>query len=472
MPIPLSNIARCNPENEDVTRYIPEPHYISSASVTADAEDNWLRERIDYVDYVDHFYEYDNLNPSITACALPTEILHIIFGHLSRQDLSPVRLCNKHVYAVASTHFFETLYLGPRIKHLRTLVTIARHPLYRKSVKKIVYDTTWYPSLGYTTFRVSTGKSRFLQVTDEYDKDEMMLLKGINDDQDHLLQDQISSESDCLLDCLPCLPALRKIVVGQRAESIGALSELVNSMLIPAADRDRRIGIGRIQRHGLLACLQAVALTKTGIRELSLGTTTEQSASEKHPILINTLCLSDENLTLARVAFARLHTMSLTIDLDKGSGYHFRTILDKALLAKFVSAAPGLRHLSVDITSASRLNIFDPNNHNIILLEDIIGNALEMDLNTFHLGMKLLPNQMFFLHGADMESFLNRHRRGLQRLTLSGISMHSQCWNQVIAAVKTLPELRSCSFEKCKKYFRRGRNVTRFNWDSETGIKS
>ena len=75
---------------------------------------------------------------SITT--VPNEVLGIIFDNLRRTDLKASRLVCRHWSTLAIGNLFKTIYISCRDRDLETFDHITSHGLFRRTVRKLVYD--------------------------------------------------------------------------------------------------------------------------------------------------------------------------------------------------------------------------------------------------------------------------------------------------------------------------------------------
>ncbi|KAL8923351.1 MAG: hypothetical protein Q9208_004621 [Pyrenodesmia sp. 3 TL-2023] len=80
---------------------------------------------------------------------LPNELLVLVLGYLSNQDLKHTRLACKRLSSLSDYHFdLDTVYLSPRSKDMEVFDGITQHPFFSKRVKHVIYDSAQFVHLG------------------------------------------------------------------------------------------------------------------------------------------------------------------------------------------------------------------------------------------------------------------------------------------------------------------------------------
>lgn len=88
-------------------------------------------------------YYWDDPYP-YQALILPQELLLAILECLEKKDLKQVRLVSKLWCPVATELLFDRIYFSAHEKDLDVFNKIGGHPLLRKAVRELVYDTTTF----------------------------------------------------------------------------------------------------------------------------------------------------------------------------------------------------------------------------------------------------------------------------------------------------------------------------------------
>ncbi|KAI9716906.1 MAG: hypothetical protein M1812_005055 [Candelaria pacifica] len=70
---------------------------------------------------------------------VPTEILFVIFGVLAKKDIKNVRLVCKEFDAVACHYLVDHVFISPLRGNLDIFVHVMRHPIFSKTVRKIIW---------------------------------------------------------------------------------------------------------------------------------------------------------------------------------------------------------------------------------------------------------------------------------------------------------------------------------------------
>ncbi|KAL8653343.1 MAG: hypothetical protein Q9226_003888 [Calogaya cf. arnoldii] len=78
---------------------------------------------------------------------LPNEVLTIVLGNLPRKHLKQTRLVSKRLAALGALQLVDTVYISPREKDMVVFDAITKHPVFSKSIKKIVYDNARFADL-------------------------------------------------------------------------------------------------------------------------------------------------------------------------------------------------------------------------------------------------------------------------------------------------------------------------------------
>lgn len=72
--------------------------------------------------------------------SLPPEIVHVIASILPARDIKRLRLVNNKLNAIASAYLFETIFVELLPGSLAKLSSVARHPVFSKSVRTIFFS--------------------------------------------------------------------------------------------------------------------------------------------------------------------------------------------------------------------------------------------------------------------------------------------------------------------------------------------
>ncbi|KAL8647536.1 MAG: hypothetical protein Q9226_006390 [Calogaya cf. arnoldii] len=78
---------------------------------------------------------------------LPNELLTIVLGNLPRKRLKQARLVSKRLAALGALRLVDTVYISPREKDMVVFDAITKHPVFSKSIKKIVFDSSQFNNL-------------------------------------------------------------------------------------------------------------------------------------------------------------------------------------------------------------------------------------------------------------------------------------------------------------------------------------
>ena len=101
----------------------------------------------------------------VSLPSLPAEILLNILGCLVKSDIKSVRLVSKECNRQSSGFLFDRIYFSPQYQNLEVFRAICQNPVYRNTVKELVYDATWFnPEMDKPTYeyvlRESGGSDR------------------------------------------------------------------------------------------------------------------------------------------------------------------------------------------------------------------------------------------------------------------------------------------------------------------------
>ena len=92
-------------------------------------------------------------SPSKTATHyLPLEVKGLVGKCLEKSDLKSLRCVSKQWHAMATPPLFDRVYISPRDKDLQIYSHITKHPLLRRSVKKLVCDVSHVPRVSHEIY--------------------------------------------------------------------------------------------------------------------------------------------------------------------------------------------------------------------------------------------------------------------------------------------------------------------------------
>ena len=102
---------------------------------------------------------------ALTLDSVPTELLDMIFGNLDQEDLVKVRLTSKYFDAISSRMLFRNVTIALRRQTLKNLENIMEHPVYRKNVRQITFNTSYYEDF-------ADDQSKYVEkIAEELDKE-------------------------------------------------------------------------------------------------------------------------------------------------------------------------------------------------------------------------------------------------------------------------------------------------------------
>ncbi|KAL7275050.1 hypothetical protein RUND412_002016 [Rhizina undulata] len=393
--------------------------------------------------------------------ALPAEILEEIVGYLFGSDLNSLRLVNRTLSAAANIFKFRALHVRLTRSELDNLLNISRQPALACCVREITYPHALLAPMK-EPFLDDQDWYRERSFFSDYKSFTKMFFKWYNDHYKAQTEIAKSGESIQTLEtALSRMANIRTIIPGQfnhnaRCELFGKWYRTLTETLMTFVPRDPSeiyaliMDCDVLEYEALEAAMKSFMdlvntlnrlefkLDRFGSRgaELWCGFYSQGSG------LWNCASLF-QNLTSVSVCITTVDALEDTTALKKDAM--------EARILKFLSFAPNLRMLSLEMVSFPRKHEFkDPG----IRLLDILGRSyVWKHLHSFCLDFHPI-------HLGDLTEFLERHARTLKRLRFGFALLHAT-WRELLDFLKERLHLMGLKldhpFEICEhggnKYF-------------------
>ncbi|TGO37125.1 hypothetical protein BHYA_0105g00160 [Botrytis hyacinthi] len=356
------------------------------------------------------------IGKSITD-TLATELLVLVCGSLSRQDLTNFRLANKVCAEVASKTLVQDLHVMFTEKSFSNLLNISKQANLSKHVRSILYEPHTLRDFGEAEYhRCVYKRPDLLYPLDEEDLDKgYELYNQIRQCQVYLTK----SNYDIVVfaQAISKFSKLNKIVVDdagfpsdQVIDSYNCKAYLCKEMFNSGSSHgynDYKPGI----LHGLLVAASHAGIKLTTFRDTALPLS-----------FFSLLPMSSNDVALPVLKHAQ--HIDITIDVSY-SEWQIRFDVFVPSLDQFLSLASNLESLRIDLGEPQTRSMLP------IPLDAVIGST------------ESLPK----LRSLDLR-FLKKHAGTLEHLSLDTMTMASNCpgWGNVFNTLETGLKLKSCYF--------------------------
>ncbi|KAI9720415.1 MAG: hypothetical protein M1812_002921 [Candelaria pacifica] len=401
---------------------------------------------------------------------LPPEILLNIFARLGKMDLKSIRLTSQIFGQVGSEFLVDKIIIAPSYRSLNAVEGISNHPLFRKHVKRIIYDISsrdfYYEPAAVLQGLIHgcgplTREARHkLQQAEETSvinnhPDWMMALEGLAEtgvmSESFSMNRSIMSEHQhhqklyenqqfirengldltAFENALSCLPNLQEVTLSDVAWSKSFKEDIAPSILCNLRPYDHRMGELLADSFSARYRLPSVelqtlilgAISRYGKSILSLTSSSGNSSG----LCTRLLSMPAEDMLMLCNSFAKLLTLELSFSRYGPERQDLKG-LGCGNLGRLFQAAKQLEHLRLHFDG------FCPHSIKHLPLSSFIGVGSWPNLTSFRLvGMAM--------HLSELSAFVDRQKHTLRSIHLSQIHLTGGEWYQALDLLKQLTRL-------------------------------